>query len=374
MSEHHEIIKGPQRPLAMRGGSVRHSSPATLRGLAAVIFRNLGVVKITFLAALAGVVLATVVLGIKYEVTTEILVKHRRADTVVSTDAISREDSSGDSPVEREINTEISLLKSQDLLCEVAKATGLDARERHFWNFLFPGRDEAWRADKAARKLGSDLRVTEVPQSNMIQVAYRSRDPQLATRVISALDQLYLAKHLAVYRPPGEFDFFHGQVEHYQLALDEAEKQLASYDLQKDASDPDLNKEILLKKAGDFDGSLQETEAAISQTSKRIGELTSLFGRTPDQLTTSETVGDNPQLLAFLKSNLSELQSKRIDLLSKYQPTYRLVREVDEQIADLNVAIAAESQKPVKQKSTGQNPTLSAPARRVGKSQGGSDL
>jgi len=356
MSAHHEIIKGSPRPMVAGSGPTA-PPPDSLRGLLAVIFRNLQIIKITFISAFAGAVLVVVFFGVKYEVDAQVLVKHRRADLVQSPDGVSREESSADSPVEREINTEISLLKSQDLLVEVAKATGLDRHEEHFWNFLFPGRDEYWRADKAARKLSADLKVAEIPQSNVIQVSYRSRDPQLATRVLGELDRLYLAKHLAVYRPPGEFDFFHGQTEHYQQELDEAEKQLASYDLQKDASDPELDKEILLRKAGVFDGNLQETQAAISQTSKRIGELSSLLGRTPDRLTTQETVGDNPQLLAFLKSNLTELESKRTDLLTKYQPTYRLVQEVDKQIADLKVAIVAESERPVKQKSTGQNPT-----------------
>ena len=127
--------------------------------------------------------------------------------------------------------------------------------------------------------------------------------------------------------------------------------------MNKDASDPDLDKEILLRKAGEFDGNLQATQADISQTGKRIGELNDLLAKTPDRLTTQVTSGDNPQLLAFLKSNLADLENKRTDLLSKYQPTYRLVQEVDKQIADLQRSIAAESAKPVQQQSTGENPT-----------------
>ena len=260
-------------------------------------------------------------------------------------------------PTERELNTEISLLKGGDLVTQVVKDLGLDQREKHFWNGLFPGRDEAWRVAKAARKLSSELKITEVPQSNLIEVSYRARQPELTARVLRDLDRLYLAKHLKVYRPPGVFAFFHGQVAQYQNQLEGAEQQLATYDLNKDASDPDLDKEILLRKAGEFDGNLQATQADISQTGKRIGELNDLLAKTPDRLTTQVTSGDNPQLLAFLKSNLADLENKRTDLLSKYQPTYRLVQEVDKQIADLQRSIAAESAKPVQQQSTGENPT-----------------
>jgi len=44
-------------------------------------------------------------------------------------------------------------------------------------------------------------------------------------------------------------------------------------------------------------------------------------------------------------------------LLTKYQPTYRLVQEVDKQIVDTTAAIAAEQSKPLKEETTDQNPT-----------------
>lgn len=358
MPERSEII--PKAPNAIAVGAVHtvRSSPNAVRDLLAILFRNRRLMEVTFVCTFVGALLSVALFGIKYESSTQILVKHRRADEVVSTDNSSRDQtSSTDVPTEREINTEISLLKSGDLMAAVAKDCGLDARENHSWNVMIPGRDENWRLAKAARKLSDALKITEVPQSNLIEVTYRSRHPELAERVLSDLDKLYLAKHMAVYRPPGVFDFFHDQTEHYQSELEQAEQQLASYDLNKDAADPDLDKDILLRKAGEFDGSLQETQADISQTGKRIRELNTLLGKTPERLTTQVTSGDNPQLLASLKSNLAEMETKRTDLLTKYQPTYRLVQETDKQIADLKAVIAAEGGKPVRQESTGENPT-----------------
>ncbi len=181
MPEQRETIVKATNPVAMGPAFAVRSSPNTVRELATVFFRNQRLIKITFLSTFAGAILCVLLFGIKYEADTHILVKHRRADEVVSTDSSSRDQTtSTDVPTEREINTEISLLKSGDLLAAVAKDSGLDQREKHFWNFLFPGRDENWRVAKAARKLGDDLKISEIPQSNMIEVAYRSRQPQLA--------------------------------------------------------------------------------------------------------------------------------------------------------------------------------------------------
>ena len=181
--------------------------------------------------------------------------------------------------------------------------------------------------------------------------------PSWRPRSLADLNKQYLAKHLTVYRPAGVYDFFHQQAEHYRQQVQSAEQQLASYDLAKNSSDPELEKEILVKKAGEFEGDLRETESAVADTEKRISELQSEINRTPARLTTQVTTGDNPQLLANLKSSLTELETRRVDLLTKYQPTYRLVQDVDKQIANLQAAIAAQSQAPVKQVSDAQNPT-----------------
>ena len=342
---------------ASSGARVR-SSPDTLRELLGALFRNRRILRNAFLLTFGGALLAVFLFGVKYEADTQILVKHRRADEVVSTDASSRDaENSTDVPTEREINTEISLLKSQDLLQAVVRDLGLDKLQRHRWDILFPWRDDQWRVARATLGLRDGLKITEVPQSNMIHIAYRSRRPELAARILTDLDKQYLAKHLTVYRPAGVYDFFHQQAEHYRQQVQSAEQQLASYDLSKNSSDPELEKEILVKKAGEFEGDLRQTESAVADTQKRISELESEINRTPARLTTQVTSGDNPRLLANLKSSLAELETRRVNLLTKYQPTYRLVQDVDKQIANLQGAIAAQSQAPVRQVSDAQNPT-----------------
>ena len=48
---------------------------------------------------------------------------------------------------------------------------------------------------------------------------------------------------------------------------------------------------------------------------------------------------------------------KRTELLTKYQPTYPLVQEVDKQLMDTRLALAKEESSPVKEETTDQNPT-----------------
>jgi uncharacterized protein involved in exopolysaccharide biosynthesis len=67
--------------------------------------------------------------------------------------------------------------------------------------------------------------------------------------------------------------------------------------------------------------------------------------------------GDNPQVLEQLKATLMSLELKRTELLTKYQPSYPLVQEVDKQISDTRTALAKEEGSPVSEETTDQNPT-----------------
>ena len=58
-----------------------------------------------------------------------------------------------------------------------------------------------------------------------------------------------------------------------------------------------------------------------------------------------------------MKSTLLTMELKRTELLTKYDPGYRLVQELDKQIADTRAAIAAEEKAPIREQTTDQNPT-----------------
>jgi uncharacterized protein involved in exopolysaccharide biosynthesis len=77
----------------------------------------------------------------------------------------------------------------------------------------------------------------------------------------------------------------------------------------------------------------------------------------PARTTTQIRNADNPQLLEKMKSRLLELELKRTELLTKFEPTYRLVQEVDQQIAETKTSIAAETEDPLRDQTTDQNLT-----------------
>ncbi len=75
------------------------------------------------------------------------------------------------------------------------------------------------------------------------------------------------------------------------------------------------------------------------------------------RLTTEIRTGENPQLMQQLKSTLLNLELKRTELLTKFDPSYRLVQEIDKQIAETQAAISEEENQPPQERTTDQDPT-----------------
>ena len=63
----------------------------------------------------------------------------------------------------------------------------------------------------------------------------------------------------------------------------------------------------------------------------------------PQRATTQVRTADNPELLRTLKASLLDLQLKKIQLLTKFEPTHRLVQEVEQQIRQAESTIASQT-------------------------------
>ena len=118
-----------------------------------------------------------------------------------------------------------------------------------------------------------------------------------------------------------------------------------------------MERDITLQKLSEFEVSYKQTQAAIAETEQRIRALEQQQASLPGRLTTQVRTSDNPQLLQQMKSTLLTLELRRTELLTKYDPGYRLVQELDKQIAETRAAIAAEDRAPVREQTTDQNPT-----------------
>jgi len=152
--------------------------------------------------ALAAVVLVALAMWITgqwqpmYVAQMKILVVRQRVDAVISPEATSPVIWGGDQVSEEDLNSEVELLKSTDLLRKVVSTTGLD----HDRSLGARSTPEA-AIETAVLQLEKHLRVEAIRKTNIISLKYESRDAQLASKVLVALSQAYAEKHIEVHRP-----------------------------------------------------------------------------------------------------------------------------------------------------------------------------
>jgi uncharacterized protein involved in exopolysaccharide biosynthesis len=179
-----------------------------------------------------------------------------------------------------------------------------------------------------------------IAKSKMIELRYEAQDPQLAAKVLETLSSLYLEKHLAVHRPPVALDFFEQQTQQYQKDLAKAERRLAEFSSKTGVVSMELEKDITLRKLSDFETQLREAKTAERALEQRIQTLEKQAASTPARVVTQLRTTDNALLLQNLRSTLLTLEMRRTELLTKYEPGYRAVQEVDTQIAQAREAVA----------------------------------
>jgi uncharacterized protein involved in exopolysaccharide biosynthesis len=322
----------------------------TLRDIIAVLFRQ----RWPMLAVFALVVIAVAVSGLwipKYEAQMKILALRQRSDAMVTPSANAPDQFSNDQVSEEDLNSEVELLNSDDLLRKVVLTTGLAGQTG---SSADSGSEV--RIAMAVRRLGKDLKIEPIRKTNVISVSYEDRDPQMAEEVLKALAAAYMEKHLEVHHPSGEFKFFDQQTERYQQGLNQAQEKLTDFTKGTGVVSAELERDSALQQADAFDSTARQAQTTLLETQQRIHALQAELQSIKPRMTTVVRNSDNPQLLEQLKSTLLNLELKRTELLTKYEPTYRFVQEVDQQIADAKAAISAEESKPIRDESTDQNP------------------
>jgi uncharacterized protein involved in exopolysaccharide biosynthesis len=338
----------------------------TLRDAVMPIFRHRRLVSLVFLGIFLGAILGLLLLPRKYEAEMKILVNRERVDAVVTPDP-DNVNGPGIVPAvsEEDLNSEVELIKSRDLLERVAIACELSSEPKsvlHRWverigNALRGTQNTPQtRLARAVQDLEQRLIVDPMKKTDLIRVTYASHDPEQAAHVLQTLATMYQEKHAAVHRPEGAFRFFDQETARYRDELANAETKLTDFNSREGIVEAATQKQLVLQQLSQFEAQWQQAQANSYQAKMRAEALRNQATATPTRQTTQVIKTGNAQLLATLESTLLSLELKRSELLTKYAPGYTPVQEVDAQIRDARAAIAEAQQSPVEQVTTDRLP------------------
>lgn len=333
MKQHLSVLADNNRLDSSRVVTRASRQSWTLRDITTVLFRRKWMMLVLF-AAISGTSIAfAVLLPDQFQSRMKILVKNARADVVITPEATNSANSGGE-VTETQINSEIALLTSKDLLADVVTRSGLKAPASFsLWGSTPP------TTENGVLHLEKVLEVAPVKKSDIIEITYTSKSPELAAAVLENMATLYLEKHLKLHRPPGAYDFFQTQATEYGDQLRDAEGKLTTFQQQNNFISLEQEKQLNLQKMADAKSRFLDAGAAVKEETERIAKLQQQLKALPSRVATQSRSLPNQYSVERLSTMLVELQNRRTQLLTKFHPSDRLVTEVDKQIRDTNDAL-----------------------------------
>ncbi len=321
---------------------------SSLRDLAYVFFRRKWVILGVFLSTVIPVTVYTFLISPTYEAKSRLLVKPGRENIYVSPVGAPE----GTHPptivqrVSEVISSEIQILQSGVLIQRVIEQIGI---ARLFPRILPEDSRAAYAKESlpvgvAVNRALSNLSAERIKGTDVIELAFRSHDPDISANFVTILVDRYLERHLEVHQSGKSYDFFKAQADQLEQKLKTATSRLADFKKKYSIVSFKQRKQATLDKYMAVRAAKKDNETAIKVTKKTIDELKEDLAEIPEDRYLSRSEDSGSPLISSLKERLAQLELDKLNLMHKYKPDHRLVR-IDEAITKIKQMLVEEEKK-----------------------------
>jgi polysaccharide biosynthesis protein PslE len=296
------------------------------------------------------VVFATVAIAVQafafvwpgtYEATAAVELLRRRFSAPLAADREATPTLITSDVSEAQVNSQIALMTSEEVLREAVVETGLDrAQPRWYMRILFAplraydalyywfhGIEAPSAIDRAVRSVRSDLTVEPMKDSNVLAMSYTSGHPDLASGVLQQILTRYIARQLESGRSSDTEVFFDRQSERLAKELAQHEDSLLQIELGVGGATPEAETQVRLA----LDAELRTERAALARRAAELDETIAAYraelAKPDTREESSTTVARNDAALQLLQDQVVKLELEQVRLLENYQPTFPLVIE-----------------------------------------------
>jgi uncharacterized protein involved in exopolysaccharide biosynthesis len=304
-----------------RGGT----SALAVRTFLYAVFKHQRLVLGIFLIVFLGSAVAALTRDSKWLASSKVLVKLGETVQLAPAEAPSR---SMSTPLSQEVvKTEADIVRSYQVVQEAVKKLGI--------------KPESGTEAELIAGLQAGLNVMPTPGTNTLQIGFLGRHPEKAARFVNTVTDLYIEHHNKVYRREGLNQFYGEQLRLLEAQMKTAQDQLRTYLRENGIVDAEQEIRLLNQDVIDQEKTLKTHRAKILATQRKLVEVDQQLQKTPQQIPFAEEYLSNPTQVAY-KAKLAELEVERIRLLERYMPADRVVRDVEQQIANLKSRAASE--------------------------------
>ncbi|MCC7127046.1 MAG: hypothetical protein IT178_19545 [Acidobacteria bacterium] len=312
----------------------------------------MAVVWLLVLAAAVAVVFF--VLPREYQSEAKFLVRTARQELVVGPGAATPPGASRGDVTEEVLNTEVELLRSRDILATVVEKLDLGS------SYVNAGRTPVEASELALRDLSRGLVAGTIRKTNIVHVSYLSREPDVAGAVVQQVTDAYLAAHLVMHSSPGTYELYKTQAATAAEELRRAEEALAAKGRSANLLNLETQKKDALERINQIQTELDTIGAEMREHETKARVALVHMGSVPERVKTQMRNMPNQYSVERLHTLIVELNNKRTEILTKFNPDDRLVIELDQQIKDTNDALQRAQGLSANEESTDVNPAWQA--------------
>ena len=292
------------------------SAPLNLRSLTSILFRR----KKAFLSFFLAVALAAsaylLIAQRKYQSEALVLFNFSSKDLADSSMNSGEQHQVGTTDVSKIVNSEMSLLQSDDLVRATLMKVGLPK--------VYPAIYEdppsyGTPLDAAVEQFGKDLDVSVQPNTNVLQVTLLNPDPAIAQQTLATLLAVFMERQASMNRNP-RTAFLQAQLDEAHRAVDAAQHDFLAYKQQHGISSLEDERPLLLRQRGDIEENLGAAQSKMADSQKRRDDLRKALGLTPAEITLTDENDNGVRELADAKDRLSAAESRYQIAKQTYAP------------------------------------------------------
>lgn len=260
-----------------------------------------------------------------------------------------------------ELETEIKILQSDLLATQVIRELNLDRgpglngqappSPQSIDLAPDPLQSDPARASAAVGSFKANLKVALSQNTRIIEVHYRSPDPQMAANVVNTLMQTYVENN---YKARFEStmqasDWLTKQLVDLQMKVETDEEKLVRYQKEHEILGTDEKQNIIMSKLDELNKALTEAE---SDRMDKEALYRLVESGDPDAIAASSssvTQGPSSQSASVLLDNLRtkqvDLKIQVADLSTQFGPSYPKLTQLNNQLKEVDAQIQAEMRK-----------------------------
>ncbi|MDY0884254.1 GumC family protein [Dongia soli] len=323
--------------------------PFALRDMLIFLFKDWKRISIAFLIPVIAAIGIAFAISPKFEAKSVLLVRigseySLRSDTG---EAIL---SGVDLNKDEILKSEVEILLSSAVLENAIDATGIYR--------LFP--DLAKQADQkkakalAITELGAALDVVPVKASNIITLSIKHPDASVARDIVNNVIAAYLAKRTTIFADP-RAGILGQQFVDAKAKLEDVTNEIDRLKRENNISDIAQERSLLLQQRSALDSALKQVVTQLPELQNRLDSLRKSGASTKPQVELyAET--SRPQATDMANQELTRLQIAESDLTKQYGPNHPKVKQIREQLRDVERIVGQQRQSVSSAVRIGRNP------------------